>query len=93
VLQADIGQLLVTARRKGNRWYLGGLSAREPREVALPLSFLVKGEYVANLWRDASDTTSNPNHLETETRSVTATQTMKVKIASDGGFVAQISPR
>lgn len=93
VLQADIGQLLVTARRQGNRWYLGGLSAGEPREVALPLSFLGKGEYVANLWRDASDAASNPNHLETETRSVTATQTMKVKIASDGGFVAQISPR
>jgi alpha-glucosidase len=93
VVHAEIGQLLVTARRKSNTWYLGGLSAGKARTLALPLTFLEKGEYVAKLWTDASDTASNPNHLETENRTVIAGETMKIKIGIDGGFVAQILPR
>jgi alpha-glucosidase len=92
VLAGEVGELLVTARRKGTTWYLGGMSAKRPRDLALPLLFLGKGRYAARIWKDASDAETNPNHLDTETRKLSSADTFKIHLALDGGFVAQLAP-
>lgn len=92
VVVDQIGELLVTARRKGKIWYLGGLSGGQARAVAVPLSFLGKGEYSGKIWKDASTSESDPNQLATESFNTSSTKTLKVSIASDGGFVAQLAP-
>lgn len=91
VLAGQVEEMLVTARRKGTTWYLGGMSAKRPRELALPLSFLGAGRYTARIWKDASDAESNPNHLTTETRDLSSADTLKLHLALDGGFVAQLT--
>ncbi len=91
VLAGQVGELLVTARRKGTTWYLGGMSAKRPRELALSLSFLGKGRYIARIWEDASDAESDPNHLTTQTLNLSSADTLKVHLALDGGFVAQLA--
>src|SRR5262245_66441085 len=45
VLSDQIGELFVVARRKDKSWYVGGMSARQPRDFSLALSFLSKGRY------------------------------------------------
>jgi alpha-glucosidase len=92
VLVGEVGEILVTARRKGKAWYVGGLSAKRPRELELPLSFLDRGRYTARIWKDASDSESNPNHLVTETMPVTAKDRLKLHVALDGGFTIQLTP-
>ena len=93
VLRAQIGELLVTARRKGTTWYVGAMSAGKPRQpLDLPLSFLGSGSYQAMLWKDAPDCETQPNHLTTETTSVSATNRLTLTLSLDGGFVAQITP-
>jgi alpha-glucosidase len=92
VLAGRIGELLVTARRKGKTWYLGGMSAQGPRDLALPLSFLGKGRYAARIWRDASDAETDPNHLVTEALNLSSKDTLKLHLARHGGFVAQVRP-
>jgi len=92
VLESQVGELLVTARRKGTTWYLGGMGAKQPRDLTLPLSFLGRGRYTVKIWKDAPDTDSNPNHLLIETQSLLSTGSLKVRMALDGGFVARISP-
>lgn len=91
VLAGKIGEFLVTARRKGSTWYLGALSAREPRDLVVPLSFLGKTKYSVRIWKDASDSETNPNHLSTETKQVSSSDGLKVHLAADGGFVAELS--
>jgi alpha-glucosidase len=92
VLAGQVGEVLVTARRKDATWYLGGISAKGPRDLALPLAFLGPGRYTARLWKDAPDTESDPNHLTTETRDVSSGDKLNVRLAVDGGFVAQLAP-
>jgi alpha-glucosidase len=92
VLVGEIGEVLVTARRKGQVWYLGGISARRARDLELPLSFLGKGRYTARLWKDAPEAETEPNRLATETRSVSSRDSLKIHFALDGGFVAQLEP-
>jgi len=92
VLAGEIGELLVTARRQGATWYLGGLSAKRPRELVLPLSFLGHGRHTVRIWKDAAGTEANPNHLAIETLSVSSDDTLKLRLALDGGFVARLGP-
>lgn len=93
VLRDDVGELLVVARRKHTAWYLGGMSALQARALELPLSFLGEGAFKARIWKDGSDAERNPNQLLTETGNYTASDTLRLRIALDGGFVARFLPQ
>lgn len=92
VLDGKVGELLVTARRKGKVWYVGCMSAKQARDLALPLSFLSAGNYQVDLWKDAPDAEANPNHLTTEHLEISSKDVLKRHIALDGGFVARLAP-
>ncbi|MFO1501762.1 MAG: glycoside hydrolase family 97 catalytic domain-containing protein [Verrucomicrobiota bacterium] len=90
VVAGEIGQFLVTARRKGQTWYLGAISARQPRGLSLPLTFLGPRRYAATLWQDSAD--PDPNHLVKTTATFSAADALPIKLALDGGFVARFDP-
>ncbi len=92
VLVGDVGELLVTARRKGKTWYVGGMSAKQAHEISLPLTFLGSGAHSQRVWKDAPTSDAQPNQLVTEKRAVTAGDSLRLRTATDGGFVAQFSP-
>jgi alpha-glucosidase len=92
VLSDQIGELFVVARRKDKSWYVGGMSARQPRDFSFALSFLGKGRYDARIWKDAPDAEQNPNKLATETMTLLSTDMLKLHVALDGGFVGQLTP-
>jgi alpha-glucosidase len=92
VLSGRLGETLVTARRKGKTWYIGGLSAGASKEIEVPLSFLGGRRYAAKVWKDAPDAETHPNHLAIESSSVTPVDALRIKLATDGGFVAQFLP-
>ena len=65
------------------------MSAQQPHDLDLPLSFLSPGLYTATLWKDDPDAESNPNHLSAETLNLSPADALKVHLALDGGFVAE----
>jgi alpha-glucosidase len=91
VLAGEVGELLVTARRKGTSWYLGGISAKRPRELAISLAFLSPARYTGTIWKDAADVESDPNHLSTESLNLSSADTLTLHLALDGGFVAKLA--
>ena len=44
------------------------------------------------VFRCYNDAESDPNHLTTETRNLSSADTLKLHLALDGGFVAQLAP-
>jgi len=92
VLVGEIGELLVTARRQDRTWYVGGMTANQPRDLSLPLAFLGSGRYDARLWQDGPDAEANPNDLPVAATTVTALMSLRVRLATEGGFVAQLTP-
>ncbi len=89
---ADIGKLLVTARRRGEAWTLGGIAAGPARTVDVPLGFLGDGAFDLRLWRDGDDAEADPNELAVETRRVSRGDRLDVPFATDGGFAATLTP-
>ncbi|TAH35495.1 MAG: glycoside hydrolase family 97 protein [Planctomycetota bacterium] len=90
VLQAEVGRLLVSVRRRGSVWWLGAIAAGEARVVEVPLKFLPAGEHALRLWRDGAGAAEDPNQLEIEEREVRAGAVLRVLVAPGGGFVARL---
>ncbi|HZO88483.1 MAG TPA: glycoside hydrolase family 97 protein [Chthonomonadaceae bacterium] len=91
-LVGEVGEVLVTTRRRGRTWYVGGMAAKRARVVELPLSFLGPGRYAAKVWKDAPEAEADPNRLTVETFAASSDETLRVRVAVDGGFVAQFTP-
>jgi alpha-glucosidase len=89
VLDGVVGQHLVMARQSGQEWFLGAMTDRQGREIPIRLAFLGAGHWTMRLWSDAPDSDVNAEHLQTETRTVTAGDTLDLRLAPSGGAVAQ----
>ena len=89
-LYAEPGDYIVVARKSKDKgqWFCGGVTDENAREFEIPLDFLGKGKYVAEIYADAPDAhyLDNPQAYEISTRKVTAKDTIKVRMAPGGGF-------
>ena len=81
------GQEVYAARRYGNTWYIGGLSAVGAKTFTTSLGFLGTGQYFAETVRDGSS-----GGLTRDTATVTSGSTLSVPEATNGGFVSVICP-
>jgi len=88
VLNGAIGEYVTIARRNGDRWFLGSMTNSEARELKVPLKFLGAGEYRVHIFRDAPESADSPNWIHEETRQVSASGTLELKLAPAGGFAA-----
>jgi alpha-glucosidase len=78
----------VYARRKGDVWYVGGISG-EARTVKVPLTFLAKGTpQPAVIYRDADDRSK----IVEEARTVTSKDVLTFSLQKAGGFVVRVGP-
>ncbi|MBM3907317.1 MAG: glycoside hydrolase family 97 protein [Gemmatimonadetes bacterium] len=93
VLQAKVGEVIVTARRSGSTWYVGGLTNWSAREVPLDLSFLGAGSFSLELFRDGPNADRAGVDYVREVRDISAADRLTLHLASGGGFAARITPR
>jgi alpha-glucosidase len=79
----------VTARRKGDTWYIGAMTNEKGRTLEVPLSFAAQGvTYRAEIMEDGKDI----NHLRTRQAQVTAQGKVKLALAPSGGAVVVLAP-
>lgn len=88
ILAGDIGQYIVSARRKGDTWYIGAMSNEQGRTLTVPLDFLGKGSYSARVLQDGAGV----NQLASADSKVAQGQKLTLKLAPSGGAVAIIAP-
>lgn len=91
VLHAEVGQCIVVARRNGNAWYLGGMSAAHEMELKLPLAFVGGGPFDAELYFD--NPARGPTALTYRQQTVSASDSLAVTLPRSGGFVARLTPK
>ncbi len=81
-----MGEFVIIARRKGNDWYLGALNNSKQREVKIPLTFLPRVQFTAEIIHDGRDVNS-PNTIVQEQQQVTSSDTLSATLAAKGGCV------
>ncbi|MDH6356524.1 glycoside hydrolase family 97 protein [Parabacteroides sp. PF5-9] len=90
VPDASVNEFVVVARRKGDEWFVGALNNSKARDLSIPLNFLGKGEYHAEIYTDASDAHVNPNHLNKQFRTFRKGDLIEIPLAIDGGAVVRL---
>lgn len=90
VLDGKMGEYVITARRKGDTWYVGGLNNWDARDVEVDLSFLSSGSHKAVLFKDGVNAHRTARDYKREEVSVSSAQPLKVHLAPGGGFTLQI---
>lgn len=90
VLDGRVGEYIVTARRKGDVWYVGAMTNGTPRELTIDTSFLTPGRsYDATVMVDGVNAAKHPaDYRITRMQAVEAGQPMHVSLAPGGGWVA-----
>ena len=87
VLQAEVGEYIVTARRKGNTWYIGGITNWTERDVVVDLSVLGLQNSRVQLYADGAN--AHRKGSDYSVKVLEGTTSFKVHLAPGGGFVAK----
>ena len=89
VLDAVIGDYVVTARqeRGGSDWYLGAITDENARTLDVPLSFLGKGKWMAQIYEDTPQTSyeTRPETYQYREVEVSAKDVLSLRLATSGG--------
>jgi alpha-glucosidase len=93
VLAGEIGEYIVTARKRQDCWYVGGLTGWTPRTLDVDLSLLDPGrEYTATLLADDGRSAAEPARYALSTQRVTSATRLQIPVAPGGGFALKIEP-
>lgn len=90
-LEAKAGEYALVAKRKGNKWYIGGMTNNTERQLEISLDFLNAGtsykmtsfEDGINAGRQAMDYRRKESHIKSGDK-------IQIKMARNGGFAAVI---
>ncbi len=92
VPSASVMEYVTVARRHGSDWYVGAINNSKERSVSFKTDFLSDGNYIAEIYSDADDTDSNPNHLVKRTMKIDKKSTIELQLANSGGAAIHIYP-
>ncbi|WP_158575919.1 glycoside hydrolase family 97 protein [Streptomyces corynorhini] len=93
-LDCVIGDYTVAARRKGDTWYLGAITDEYDRTLRVPLRFLGRGRYSAEIYSDAAETSwhDNPLPIDVRTRTVRSSTVLTLPLVAGGGTAIRFRP-
>ena len=81
------GESAIFARRKGNDWYVAGISALAAKTMTISLSFLKSGPYTVDLYKDSSGTTRT---MTKQTITLNTSTPFSVWVNTNGGFCFKV---
>ena len=82
-LLGKVGEVIAVARRKGEKWYIGGMAGNENQQISINLSFIGDRDYQMTLLSDGK----TAYDLNKEVKSVSKNYTFKHEMKRAGGFV------
>lgn len=91
-LETEVGKYIIVAKRKGDKWFIGGICEGEQHERVfnVKLDFLGDGEYKLTGFKDGINADIQAMHYNKVEKKVTKDSTIEIKMVKNGGFAAVI---
>ena len=93
-LAAKVGEYAIVAKRKGDKWYIGGMTNNKEKErvFELPLDFLPEGQnWKMVSYEDGVNANKQAMHYMKREKQVKKGQKIQIKMARNGGFAAVLT--
>ena len=89
VLDGKVGDYIITARRKGDTWYVGAMTDWTERDLKVDVSRLLKGKVQVEAWQDGKVAHKFGNDYQK--KSYIAENEINIHLAPGGGWAAIIT--
>lgn len=90
ILEASVSNYIVTARQKGNNWYIGGMTNWTERDFAIKLDFIDNGSYELTQCVDGVNADKYASDYSITTSTVNNGDIIKVHLAPGGGMLLRL---
>ena len=90
VVDGKMGEYIVTARRKGDVWYIGGITDWTPRDLEVDCSFLGDKTYEGIMLKDGINADRIARDYKRECIELRKGSKLKVHLAPGGGFAIRV---
>ena len=91
VLSAKLGDHVLVAKRNGQEWFIGGMTAEQekPLEIEVVLDFLPEGKvFTLTSFEDGVNAHIQAMHYVKNVREVRKNDTIKIRMTRNGGYAA-----
>lgn len=93
VLEGEVGEYVLIARRNGDNWYIGGMTNWEERSFQIDLSFLEEGMYQMEIMQDGNNAKKDARDYQKKSLEVNRDTSIDVKMTIGGGWAAILEKR
>jgi len=91
-LQGKLGDYAIIARRKGEDWFVAGITDWSERTVSINFDFLKDQKYSAELFSDGANASRIGNDYYHTVKQITRGDLWDLHMARGGGFAIKLSP-
>jgi alpha-glucosidase len=93
VIDAKLGDYIVTARKKDNNWYIGAMNDLTPRELTVSLDFLDQQNYEAVICEDGVNAERHASDYRLYAKELKKNDAIQIKMAPGGGYVIRLKQK
>lgn len=90
-IDGEVGEFVAIARRKGDKWFVGGLSNWSAREIIIDLSFLKTDLYQAEIFQDGINAEKDATDYKRTLVKLSGKDKLTIKMAKGGGFAIRFN--
>ncbi|MBR5812763.1 MAG: glycoside hydrolase family 97 catalytic domain-containing protein, partial [Alistipes sp.] len=90
VLDAKVGEYVVVARRKGDKWFVGAITNQDGRTVDVNLDFLKEGNHKLTSFEDGINADRQAMDYKKRTSEVSNQTKLTIKMVRNGGWCGVI---
>jgi alpha-glucosidase len=89
-LEAKAGEYVIVAKRKGDKWFIGGITNGTERDFTIKLDFLSPGAHRMTAFKDGLNAGYQAMHYNKIEKDIDRTETIDIHMVRNGGWAAVI---
>ena len=90
IIDGKVGEYIVTAREKGEKWFIGGMTDWTARDINIKFDFLDNGNYKTTICKDGVNADRYAADYILMVTPVKKNDVIKVHLAPGGGFLMRL---
>ena len=90
-MDGKVGEYVAIARRKADTWYVGAMSNWNERDLTLDFSFLPRGNYQAEIFKDGVNADRDGTDYKKEVVKINSGDKVRIHMSTGGGWAAIVT--
>ena len=90
-MDGKVGEYVAIARRKADTWYVGAMSNWNERDLTLDFSFLPRGSYKAEIFKDGVNADRDGTDYKKEVVKIDSGEKVRIHMSPGGGWAAIVT--